>query len=231
LTEAISLGHDLANSPYGHAGNEYAKARTVSLGDKQYTHEFAGRLMTQILASRRIDSKEDSQSRKARALHKFEAQGNGTPMWRWDGIPFDLDLARWGDKCYELVVSPEVIDGIMNHGSSGKPSTIEGQIVKHADNFAYVSQDIDDLLQTRILKENDYIVYQDTVPETNPSRDDWNDLNQYFPQVDLRGLFNARGGLRIATMIGRFVGYNLERLSNGTIDFSPSSIKDRRFQC
>ena len=38
----------------------------------------------------------------------------------------------------------EVVDGIRNHQSEGKPSTPEGAIVRLADKIAYVNSDVDD---------------------------------------------------------------------------------------
>lgn len=47
----------------------------------------------------------------------------------------------------------EVRDGIRNHRTSGKPSTLEGWIVRTADKIAYVNHDIDDGIRAGILTE------------------------------------------------------------------------------
>ncbi|QUI22821.1 deoxyguanosinetriphosphate triphosphohydrolase [Vallitalea pronyensis] len=49
----------------------------------------------------------------------------------------------------------EVKDGIMNHPTSGKPSTLEGQIVRLSDKIAYINHDIDDAIRAKILCEDD----------------------------------------------------------------------------
>lgn len=49
----------------------------------------------------------------------------------------------------------EVRDGILNHRSSGKPSTLEGKIVRLADKIAYLNHDIDDAKRAGILSEDD----------------------------------------------------------------------------
>ncbi len=46
----------------------------------------------------------------------------------------------------------EVKDGILNHTSSGKPSTLEGQAVKISDWIAYINHDIDDTIRAGLLK-------------------------------------------------------------------------------
>lgn len=53
----------------------------------------------------------------------------------------------------------EVRDGILNHQTSGRPQTLEGQVVRLSDKFAYIHHDIDDAIRGRILKEEDIPVY------------------------------------------------------------------------
>lgn len=47
----------------------------------------------------------------------------------------------------------EVVDGILNHKSSGSPRTLEGQIVRLSDKIAYLNHDIDDAIRGGILTE------------------------------------------------------------------------------
>ena len=49
----------------------------------------------------------------------------------------------------------EVRDGILNHRTSGNPSTLEGKAVRLSDKIAYINQDIDDGIRAGILKESD----------------------------------------------------------------------------
>lgn len=49
----------------------------------------------------------------------------------------------------------EVRDGILNHGSSRMPSTLEGKIVRFSDKIAYINHDIDDAIRGRIITEHD----------------------------------------------------------------------------
>ena len=50
-----------------------------------------------------------------------------------------------------LNLTEEVRDGILHHTGSGKPFTLEGQIVKVADRIAYINHDIDDAVRSGIL--------------------------------------------------------------------------------
>ena len=47
----------------------------------------------------------------------------------------------------------EVRDGFRNHGTSSKPATLEGDIVRISDKIAYVNHDIDDGIRAGLLKE------------------------------------------------------------------------------
>ena len=48
----------------------------------------------------------------------------------------------------------EVRDGMLNHKTSLKPATLEGDIVRLADKIAYVNHDIDDGIRAGVLTEN-----------------------------------------------------------------------------
>lgn len=49
----------------------------------------------------------------------------------------------------------EVRDGILNHQTSGNPSTLEGHIVRISDKIAYIHHDMDDAIRGGILTEDD----------------------------------------------------------------------------
>ena len=49
----------------------------------------------------------------------------------------------------------EVRDGILNHRTSGRPSTLEGHIVRLSDKIAYINHDIDDAIRGKIFEEED----------------------------------------------------------------------------
>ncbi|MBQ7359034.1 MAG: deoxyguanosinetriphosphate triphosphohydrolase [Lachnospiraceae bacterium] len=54
-----------------------------------------------------------------------------------------------------LNLTYEVKDGILNHQTSGKPETLEGQIVRLSDKIAYIHHDMDDAIRGGILTEAD----------------------------------------------------------------------------
>ena len=54
-----------------------------------------------------------------------------------------------------LNLTKEVRDGILNHRTSGNPSTLEGKVVRICDKIAYINHDMDDAITANILKESD----------------------------------------------------------------------------
>lgn len=54
-----------------------------------------------------------------------------------------------------LNLTLEVRDGILNHKTSGKPSTLEGKIVRYSDKIAYIHHDMDDAIRGGLLTEKD----------------------------------------------------------------------------
>lgn len=49
----------------------------------------------------------------------------------------------------------EVVDGIVNHTASGRPSTVEGRIVQISDRVAYINHDIDDAIRGGVIEAGD----------------------------------------------------------------------------
>lgn len=54
-----------------------------------------------------------------------------------------------------LNLTKEVRDGILNHGISKSPSTLEGEVVRLSDKIAYINHDIDDSIRAKIFTEED----------------------------------------------------------------------------
>ena len=104
LTEAISLGHDLGHTPFGHTGERLLN-KVLSNGFKHNEHSL-------------------------RVVDVLEG-GSG------------LNLT-W-----------EVRDGILNHTKSGKPATLEGQILSISDRIAYINHEIDDAIRAKIISKED----------------------------------------------------------------------------
>ena len=65
----------------------------------------------------------------------------------------------------------EVRDGIVNHRTSGNPSTLEGKAVRLSDKIAYINHDIDDAIRANIFKEKDIpLQYTDVLGHSTKER-------------------------------------------------------------
>jgi len=70
-----------------------------------------------------------------------------------------------------LNLTKEVLDGILNHKTSGNPKTLEGQVVRFSDKIAYINHDIDDAIRGGIIVEEDIPkIYRDILGDTTKSR-------------------------------------------------------------
>jgi dGTPase len=75
------------------------------------------------------------------------------------GFAHNQQSVRLAEKLEEngagLNLTAEVLDGILNHRTSGNPATMEGQTARIADKIAYINHDIDDAIEAGILHRED----------------------------------------------------------------------------
>lgn len=97
----------------------------------------------------------------------------------------------------------EVRDGILNHRTLGKPSTMEGKIVRLSDKIAYINHDIDDAIRGSILSEKDIPeIYTDVLGHSKKDRLNtmiYDIVNQSVDKPDIimsEDIENAMKGLR-----------------------------------
>lgn len=102
-----------------------------------------------------------------------------------------------------LNLTKEVRDGIVNHRTSGHPSTMEGKIVRLSDKIAYINHDIDDAIRGRILSEEDIpVIYTDILGHSKNERLNtmiYDIVNQSIDKPDIimsEEISSAMSGLR-----------------------------------
>lgn len=128
LVEAISLGHDLGHTPFGHAGERALTACLMNLHAEQDGVANGGDMDTTI-SNKAVRFCHNEQS--LRVVDVIEPDGSG------------------------LKLTDEVRDGILRHTGSIRAKTMEGRIVAIADRIAYVNHDIDDAIRSGILTETE----------------------------------------------------------------------------
>lgn len=238
LTEAICLAHDIGTSPYGYIGNSFLE----KYAKQPFSHEAAGVYMLLGISQKRIMDEKWGPV--------IEAQIEESTM----EFPAQVDIDEFPKKLYASKIetgdseaqyflhhiSPEIIDGVLNHGDLGKPNTLEGQVVKFADNIAYLSQDIEDLISTHLVKKTQYskhsankiLKYMKKVSAEDEAKTkeismSWNTIDQDGAILSLKDAFSETRGKRIAAFVGRFVDYNLRQLQKEELDYRRSYILNK----
>lgn len=240
LTEAICLGHDIGTSPYGYIGNNFL----ASKANGDFSHELVGYLIMLWLSKKEITKS----SLRNKIENLINEETVAPPTISVSESPFKLNISRStvkntrGREQYKYYihqVSPEILDGILNHGDKGAPNTLEGQVVRFADNIAYLSQDIEDLLTTQIINEMDFtkvsqqtnkLFYKKKVNgEIQIIEMSWDEIDKDPGLISLREAFSASRGKRIATLIKRFVDFNKNLLADedGELESNFSSVLDK----
>ncbi len=194
LTEAIALAHDFGNVAYGKTADQFLQKQS-----KEFHHEEASALMLKVCSSRPIPDKYRVLANKAIAedpttVHTIEISE----------FPYFLEVYRYKKGIYYICVSPEIIDGVVKHGTKQIAFTLEGQVVNYADNIAYLIQDISDFEAAGIFNRDTKERYERSLEDLEHK-----DSNKSYP---VSGIVGKTTSIRTATLIERFVHYNLEQL-------------------
>lgn len=204
LTEAIALAHDFGNVAYGKKADQFLQEKTKGL----FKHEEVSSLMLKVSCSRSIPDKYRKQ-----ALEAIDRDSSKTHIIKISEFPYFLEVYQYKKSIYYICISPEIIDGIIKHGTSEISFTLEGQVVNYADNIAYLIQDISDLEATGIFDKETRERYERSLAHLESQ-----DSNKKNPVSEIVG---KTTGTRTAALIERFVSYNKKRLAEGnykTID-------------
>ncbi len=129
LVEAISLGHDLGHTPFGHAG-ERALSKCLS-GKNTFKHNAQSIWILQ----------------KTNAGYTNE-DGSVRP-----GFNLTYDVLD-GILKHTKICNPNEFKGLEKL-NPGQPSSLEGQTVELSDEIAYLKHDLDDALKNNLISEGD----------------------------------------------------------------------------
>lgn len=140
LVNAISLGHDIGHSPFGHSG-ERTLDKCIKTIDPTllFQHELHSLRVSDQLAVKRD--------------HPGQHGFNLTFEVR-DGI-----VCHCGETYEEILLTPDrnkSIDLLYANGAGSQmPATLEGCVVRIADKIAYVGRDIEDAVRAGIMEFED----------------------------------------------------------------------------
>lgn len=209
LTEAIALAHDFGNVAYGKVADIFLKDKTSDL----FRHEEASALMLKMCASRYIPEKY-----RERAKNAISSNPSVTHFIEITEFPYRLEVYQYKKSIYYVCSSPEVIDGVVKHGTNQTSFTLEGQVVNYADNIAYLIQDISDFEATGIFDRAERERYRQCLADFETL-----DENKLYP---LSGIVGETTSIRTATLIERFVSHNQMRFSRHTHPHTHSPFFD-----
>ncbi len=140
LINAISLGHDIGHSPFGHSGERMLDLCIKKISpDLYFQHELHSLRVADMLAVKR-----DQPGQHGFNL-TFEVR---------DGI-----ACHCGETYDEILLKPDrakATDSLYAKGAGKKmPATLEGCVVRIADKIAYVGRDIEDAVRAGIMEFED----------------------------------------------------------------------------
>ncbi len=207
LTEGIALAHDFGNVTYGKTADTFLKSKT----NNNFKHEEISALMLKVSAMRTIPDMYREEAKKAisrneEIIHTIEISK----------FPYNLEVLKNRKSIQYICVSPEIIDGIVKHGTKNIAFTLEGQVVNYADNIAYLIQDISDFEAVGIFDKDAKQRYSRCLDAIVKK-----DRNKDYP---LTGIVGNTTSERTATLIERFVQYNSHRLEKGSCNTIYSKI-------
>ena len=206
LTEAIALGHDFGNTAFGRISNDFLNAKTNGL----FHHEEISKLMIIDATQKLIPRNNDLRMKAVNLLENTEIKYDSLNI---DKFPFKIDVYKIANDYYYSCISPEVLDGVVKHATRQTADTLEGQVVNYSDNIAYLSQDIDDLMSSRIISDDDIDIFEASTSSC-----------QVKNMAIARGACSRSRSARIGVYIKYFVEHNMNLLERDSFSSSHKSI-------
>lgn len=140
LIEAISLGHDIGHTPFGHDGERFLSELCAQHGIGAFHHNLQS---VQFL---------DQVERKGQGWNLCLQTLDG--ILCHDGEVHDQVLAPRPAKTFEDLAF-EIASKKADAGTELMPMTLEGCVVRMADTVAYIGRDIEDAIRLGLIRRTD----------------------------------------------------------------------------
>ena len=140
LIEAISLGHDIGHTPFGHDGEKFLSALCEAHQAGHCLHNIQG----------------------VRFLQEIERKGRGWNLTLQvldgilchDGELHSQALEPCGGKDFDAL-DREILQKGEDPSLPIRPMTLEGCVVRMADTISYIGRDIEDAIRLGLISRND----------------------------------------------------------------------------
>ena len=142
LIEAISLGHDIGHTPFGHTGEKFL--------DELYW-EHTGRHFAHNIHSVRVLDKIFPLNISLQTLNGIAAHNGELELDEYKPVPLS-DFNTFDKQIEDCYLNPESIKKLV-------PSTLEGCVMRISDIIAYLGKDRHDAEKGNILSSEDFSDY------------------------------------------------------------------------
>jgi len=139
LIEAISIGHDIGHSAFGHAGEAFLSELCKERGIHSFKHNAQGYRFLDVIENKNCNLNLSLQVLDGVLNHDGENLKNGLKPNK------GKDFTKLGDE-YK-----EIIKGNKKH----VPMTLEGCVVRISDVISYVGRDIDDAVAVGLIERSE----------------------------------------------------------------------------
>lgn len=140
LIEAISLGHDIGHTPFGHDGEKFLSGICRANGVGSFLHNLQS---VQFL---------DRVERKGKGWNLCLQTLDG--ILCHDGEIHNQRLAPRRDKTFDTL-EREMAEKRQDPGVQLVPMTLEGCVVRMADTISYIGRDIEDAIRLNMIRRAD----------------------------------------------------------------------------
>ena len=136
LIEAISLGHDIGHTPFGHAGERFLN---------ELYHAHTGRFFNHNVHSVRVLDKLVSRNMSLQVLDGVLCHNGEMELERYQPVEL-TDFQQFDKRVEGCYTDPEA-------NKQQIPSTLEGCVMRISDIIAYLGKDRQDAVKVGILKD------------------------------------------------------------------------------
>ena len=150
LIEAISLGHDIGHTPFGHAGERYLSECLFDHTGRRFNHNVHSVRVLDTILNRNIS---------LQTLDGILCHNGEFALKEYRPVPIE-DFNSFDEKVEECYVDEDAIKRL-------RPYTLEACVVRVCDMIAYLGKDRQDAIKAKLI-DDDMIFEEREFGKSNP---------------------------------------------------------------